>query len=166
MKYIISLILFLSFSSISYACNINFLKFGSNPINFPFSTLSKVKKETNDIIIITSPINIFCNKVELNGTQIEFLFIQNQLVKIKIFRENLKDNLLLDIVISKYGDFKRSLAFEKNTWQGSQGFENSEEYASYSVVIEKNYRLEVIEIQSKQLLNLMTIYANFTDNKK
>ena len=88
MKYIISLILFLSFSTASYACDINFIKFGSNPLNFPLNTQTKIKKHTNDLVTITAPINLFCNKVELNGTNVDFLFIKNQLVRIKISREN------------------------------------------------------------------------------
>lgn len=165
MKYIISVI-FLLFSTTSYACNINFLKFGSSSLNFPLNNTVKVKKETNDIITIISPINIFCNKAELNGTLVDFLFIQNQLVRIKISRENLNENLLLDLAVGKYGDFKRTLALEKNNWRGSQGFENVQEYAAYVSVIDKNYRNESIEILSKNHSHLMSIYGRFKDNEK
>jgi len=166
MKYIISLILFLFFSTASYACDINFIKFGSNPLNFPLNTQTKIKKHNNDLITITAPINLFCNKAELNGTNIDFLFIKNQLVRIKIFRENFQNNLLLNLAINQYGDFKRTLGLEKNNWRGSQGFETKQEYAAYVSVINKDYRIESIEIISKNLLNLMSFYSQFQDNEK
>jgi len=166
MKYIISLILFLFFSTASYACDINFIKFGSNPLNFPLNAQTKIKKHTNDLVTITAPINLFCNKVELNGTNVDFLFIKNQLVRIKISRENFQNNLLLDLAINQYGDFKRTLGLEKNNWRGTQGFENKQEYAAYVSVINSDYRIETIEVVSKNLSNLMTIYSNFQDNEK
>lgn len=166
MKFFFSILLFIFIATKSYACDINFLKFGSSPQNFPLDTKTKVKKLSNDIIIITAPINIFCNKSELNGTNIDFLFINNQLVKIKILRENFQNNLLLDLVVNKYGDFKRTLGLEKNNWRGTQGFETKEEYAAYVSVINKDYRIESIEMVSKNYLNLMTIYSKFQDNEK
>jgi len=109
---------------------------------------------------------VFCNKSDLNGTSVDFLFIKNQLVKIKIMRENFKNNVLLDLAINKYGDFKRTLGLEKNNWRGTQGFETKQEYASYVSVINNNYRAEVIEIVSKNLSGLMVIYSEFLDNVK
>lgn len=166
MKYFISVIIFLLLTSNSYACNINFLKFGSSPLNFPFDNRTKIKKLTNEIVIISAPINLFCNGTELNGTSVDFLFIQNQLVRIKILRENFQNNLLLDLAVNKYGDFKRTLGLEKDNWRGTQGFENKQEYAAYVSVINNDYRIEIIEIVSKNLSNLMTIYSQFQDNEK
>jgi hypothetical protein len=166
MKFILIIIFFILASTKSYACDINFLKFGSSPLNFPLDAKTKVKKLSNDIVIITTPINLFCNKSELNGTNVDFLFIKNQLVKIKIFRENFQNNLLLDLVVNKYGDFKRTLGLEKDNWRGTQGFENKQEYAAYVSVINNDYRIEIIEIVSKNLSDLMTIYSQFQDNEK
>lgn len=166
MKYFVCIIFFILLTTTSHACNINFLSFGSSPLNFPSDTRTKIKKLSNDIIIITTPINVFCNKSDLNGTSVDFLFIKNQLVKIKIMRENFKNNLLLDLAINKYGDFKRTLGLEKNNWRGTQGFETKQEYASYVSVININYRAEIIEIVSKNLSGLMIIYSEFLDNVK
>ena len=77
-----------------------------------------------------------------------------------------KNNLLLDLAVNKYGDFKRTLGLEKDNWRGTQGFENKQEYAAYVSVINNDYRIEIIEIVSKNLSNLMTIYAQFQDNEK
>jgi hypothetical protein len=166
MKFFFYIVLFIFIATKSYACDINFLKFGSSPLNFPLDTKTKVKKLSNDIIIITAPINLFCNKSELNGTNVDFLFIKNQLVRIKIFRENFQNNLLLDLAVNKYGDFKRTLGLEKDNWRGTQGFENKQEYAAYVSVINNDYRIEIIEIVSKNFSNLMTIYSQFQDNEK
>lgn len=70
------------------------------------------------------------------------------------------------MVVNKYGDFKRTLGLEKNNWRGTQGFETKEEYAAYVSVINKDYRIESIEMVSKNYLNLMTIYSKFQDNEK
>ena len=74
--------------------------------------------------------------------------------------------MLLDLAINQYGDFKRTLGLEKNNWRGTQGFENKQEYAAYVSVINRDYRVESIEIVSKNLLNSMTVYSQFLDNEK
>jgi len=143
-----------------FACNIKFRNFGSNPDSVKFNSPPMMKK--NDAwgaLNILTPISVLCpqNK-ELFGTMVSLFYINNELVEIRLERFNQNDRLLMELAIARYGDFKRSLAFDRKNWQGFNKWENSNEVINYLSTSDKGGNTEKLSITSKQHVNKISEY--------
>jgi hypothetical protein len=156
-KYLILFLILLT--NEVFACNIKFRNFGSSPENVKLTPRPLIMNDPLGGVNILTPIVALCpqNK-ELFGTMVSLFYINNELVEIRLERYNQNDRALMELAIARYGDFKRSLAFDKKNWQGFHKWENSNEVINYLATPIQGGNTEKLSITSKQHLNKISEY--------
>lgn len=159
MKKILYIFFFILFCEQASACNIKFRNFGSSPDIVKLNPLPLITKDPLGGLQILTPISALCpqNK-ELFETMVSLFYINNELVEIRLERRGQKDRLLMELGIARYGDFKRSLAFDRTNWQGSHKWENSSEVINYLATPFKGENTERLIMTSKQHVNKISEY--------
>jgi hypothetical protein len=89
---------------------------------------------------------------------VSLFYINNELVEIRLERYNKNDRALMEIAIARYGDFKRSLGLDRNKWQGSHSWQNSDEVINYLATPILGGNTEKLNITSKKHLNKISDY--------
>ena len=142
-----------------FACNIKFRNFGSSPDAVKLNPTPLMLNDPLGGLNILTPISALCpqNK-ELFGTMVSLFYINNELVEIRLERYNQNDRILMDLAIARYGDFKRSLAFDRKNWQGFNKWENSNEVINYLATPIQGGNTEKLSITSKQHINKISEY--------
>ncbi len=64
----------------------------------------------------------------------------------------------MELAIVRYGNFKRSLGLDRNRWQGSYSWENSDEVVNYLATPILGGNTEKLNITSKKHLNKISDY--------
>jgi hypothetical protein len=159
MKFLTYIFFLIIFCENVYACNIKFRNFGSSPENVKLTSRPLMMNDPLGGINILTPIAALCpqNK-ELFGTMVSLFYINNELVEIRLERYNQNDRALMDLAIARYGDFKRSLAFDRKNWQGFNKWENSNEVINYLATPIQGGNTEKLSISSKQHINKISEY--------
>ena len=161
MKYFyLKIFLFILFiSTEAFACNIKFRNFGSSPDNLNLSPPPLTIPDPVGGFNVLTPISALCpqNK-ELFGTMVSLFYIDNELVEIRLERYNKNDRALMEIAIARYGNFKRSLGLDRNRWQGTYSWENSDEVVNYLATPILGGNTEKLNITSKRHLNKISEY--------
>jgi hypothetical protein len=159
MKFLTYIFFLIIFCENVYACNIKFRNFGSSPENVKLTSRPLMMNDPLGGINILTPIAALCpqNK-ELFGTMVSLFYINNELVEIRLERYNQNDRALMELAIARYGDFKRSLAFDKKNWQGFHKWENSNEVINYLATPIQGGNTEKLSITSKQHVNKISEY--------
>jgi hypothetical protein len=161
MKYFyLKISIFILFLSTEvFACNIKFRNFGSSPDNLKLSPPPLTIPDPIGGFNVLTPISALCpqNK-ELFGTMVSLFYIDNELVEIRLERYNQNDRALMEIAIARYGNFKRSLGLDRNRWQGTYSWENSDEVINYLATPILGGSTEKLNITSKRHLNKISEY--------
>ena len=159
MKKIIYIFIFAIFCNNLLACNIKFRNFGSSPDNLKLSPPPRTIPDPIGGFNVLTPISALCpqNK-ELFGTMVSLFYIDNELVEIRLERYNQNDRALMEIAIARYGNFKRSLGLDRNRWQGTYSWENSDEVINYLATPILGGSTEKLNITSKRHLNKISEY--------
>jgi hypothetical protein len=161
MKYFyLKIFLFILFiSTEAFACNIKFRNFGSSSDNLNLSPPPLTIPDPIGGFNVLTPISALCpqNK-ELFGTMVSLFYIDNELVEIRLERYNKNDRALMEIAIARYGNFKRSLGLDRNRWQGTYSWENSDEVVNYLATPILGGNTEKLNITSKRHLNKISEY--------
>jgi hypothetical protein len=159
MKFLTYIFFLIIFCENVLACNIKFRNFGSSPENVKLTSRPLMMNDPLGGINILTPIAALCpqNK-ELFGTMVSLFYINNELVEIRLERYNQNDRALMELAIARYGDFKRSLAFDKKNWQGFHKWENSNEVINYLATPIQGGNTEKLSITSKQHVNKISEY--------
>ena len=158
--YFKTLVLFLIFfSNQVLACNIKFRNFGSSPENLKLNPPPLTIPDPIGGFNVLTPISALCpqNK-ELFGTMVSLFYINNELVEIRLERYNQNDRALMNLAIARYGDFSRSLGLDKNKWQGSHSWQNSDEVINYLATPIFGGNTEKLNITSKKHINKISDY--------
>jgi hypothetical protein len=159
MKFSTYIFLLIIFCGNALACNIKFRNFGSSPESVKLTPRPLIMNDPLGGLNILTPISALCpqNK-ELFGTMVSLFYINNELVEIRLERYNQNDRALMDLAIARYGDFKRSLAFDRKNWQGFNKWENSNEVINYLATPIQGGNTEKLSITSKQHVNKISEY--------
>jgi hypothetical protein len=64
----------------------------------------------------------------------------------------------MNLAIARYGDFSRSLGLDKNKWQGSHSWQNSDEVINYLATPIFGGNTEKLNITSKKHINKISDY--------
>ena len=96
------------------------------------------------------PITDICkNNKKLEGTKIDYLFMNKKLILITLLRGNMDDAALLDFAMVKYGSFKLPIGTEKKDWIGNYVWEVGNDIISYVRTDIHEGNAELIEVSSK-----------------
>ena len=141
------------------ACNFKISNFGDSkekividpvPLSFP----DQFGGES-----LAIPIQDLCkNDKSLYGTMVVYLYIENKLSQIQLYRPNMKDTKLMDFAMKKYGKFNLPEGMPKQRWRGSYQWEIGNDYIEYIFTNIHDGHAEVIEITSKLYANAMAEY--------
>ena len=105
------------------------------------------------------PIQDLCkNDDSLYGTLVVYLYIENKLSQIQLYRPNMEDTKLMDFAMKKYGTFNLPEGMPKQRWRGSYNWEIGNDYIEYIFTNIHDGHAEVIEITSKLYANAMAEY--------
>ena len=142
------------------ACNFKISNFGSPKENIklegpqPISMPDKFGGEN-----LLFPITDVCkNNKSLDGTMLIYLYIENKLSRIQLYRANMQDANLMDFAMGKYGKFNLPEGLPKNKWRGSHQWEVGNDYVQYISTNIHDGHAEVIEITSKLYANVIADY--------
>ena len=105
------------------------------------------------------PIQDLCkNDDSLYGTMVVYLYIENELSQIQLYRPNMQDTKLMDFAMKKYGKFNLPEGLPKLMWRGSYQWEIGNDYIEYIFTNIHDGHAEVIEITNKLYANAMAEY--------
>ena len=71
----------------------------------------------------------------LYGTTVIYLYIENKLTRIQLYRPNMDDSKLMDYSMSKYGFFNLPEGVPKSRWRGSYIWEFGNDIIEYLSLI-------------------------------
>ena len=141
------------------ACNFKISNFGDSkekividpvPLSFP----DQFGGES-----LAIPIQDLCkNDKSLYGTMVVYLYIENKLSQIQLYRPNMEDTKLMDFAMKKYGKFNLPEGMPKQRWRGSYNWEIGNDYIEYISTNIHDGHAEVIEITNKLYANAMADY--------
>jgi hypothetical protein len=148
------------FNSIASACNFKISNFGDPK--------EKLKLEGPQPILMPDqfggenllfPIIDVCkNDESFEGTMLIYLYIENKLARIQLYRPNKQDTKLMDFAMSKYGKFSLPEGLPKIRWRGSYQWESGNDNIEYIFTNIHDGHAEIIDITSKLYLFGMQEY--------
>ena len=162
MKKIIYTIIFYLFAlnSISLACNFKISNFGDPKEKIKFDTIQPVlmpDRFGGESLII--PMEDLCkNDKSLYGTAVIYLYIENKLTRIQLYRSNMEDSKLMDYAMSKYGSFNLPEGVPKSRWRGNYFWESGNNIVEYIKTDIHDGHAEIIDITSKLYSSAMSVY--------
>ena len=148
------------FSSFASACNFRISNFGDSKENVKLEPIPPVlmpDRFGGESLII--PIEDLCkDDNDLYGTVVIYLYIENKLTRIQLYRPNIKDNKLMDYAMKKYGKFNLPEGLPKSKWRGSYVWEFDNENIEYIKTNIHDGYAEIIDITSKLYSSIMEDY--------
>ena len=153
MKKIFLFIIGFTFVSVSIAnaCNYRISNFGDPKEKVkiePLPPLLMPDRFGGESLII--PIEDLCKKNQkLYGTTVIYLYLENKLSRIQLYRPNMDDSILMDYVMNKYGKFNIPEGLPKTKWRGSYMWDTGIENIEYIRTNIHDGNAEIIDITSK-----------------
>ena len=139
------------FISIASACNFRISNFGDPK--------EKLKLEGPQPILMPDqfggenllfPIIDVCkNDESFEGTMLIYLYIENKLTRIQLYRPNKQDSKLMDFAMGRYGFFNLPEGMPKTRWRGSYIWESGNDIIEYIRTDIHDGNAEIIDFTSK-----------------
>ena len=137
--------------SIANACNYRISNFGDPKEKVkiePLPPLLMPDRFGGESLII--PIEDLCKtNQKLYGTTVIYLYLENKLSRIQLYRPNMDDSILMDYVMNKYGKFNIPEGLTKTKWRGSYMWDTGIENIEYIRTNIHDGNAEIIDITSK-----------------
>ena len=162
-KILFNLICFLFFyDSIAFGCNFKIQNFGEPKGNiklsdkYPEPLLLPDRFGGENLIM---PIEEICeNNKNLWGTKLIYLYLDDKLSRIQLYRPLMDDRNLMDFAMQKYGKFNLPEGLPKNKWRGNNIWETNNEIVEFIVTDIHDGHVEILEIINKLFLPTMEKY--------
>ena len=152
-------LMMLIFTSTSFACNFQISQFGDSKEKIVLEPVPLAFPDQFGGESLAIPIQDLCkNDKSLYGTMVVYLYIENKLSQIQLYRPNMEDTKLMDFAMKKYGKFNLPEGMPKQRWRGSYKWEIGNEYIEYISTNIHDGHAEVIEITNKIFSNTMAEY--------
>ena len=159
--YILGIILIAQVNAL--ACNFKISNFGDPKEKIVIEPLQPVVMPDQfggESLII--PMEDLCkNDKSLYGTVAIYLYIENRLTRIQLYRPNMEDSKLMDYAMGKYGKFNLPEGLPKTRWRGSYAWDSGNDTIEYIRTNIHDGHAEIIDITSK-----LNSYAMQEYNKK
>ena len=137
--------------SIANACNFRISNFGDPKEKVkiePLPPLLMPDRFGGESLII--PIEDLCKtNQKFYGTTVIYLYLENKLSRIQLYRPNMDDSILMDYVMNKYGKFNIPEGLPKTKWRGSYMWDTGIENIEYIRTNIHDGNAEIIDITSK-----------------
>ena len=155
-------VFFLVLSEVAMACNFKISNFGDqkedlNVESLNYEPLMMPDRFGGENIMI--PLETICkNDKSFWDTKLILLYIDNQLVRIQLYRPLMDDRNLMDFAIKKYGQFKLPEGLPKKEWRGNYLWVKNTETIEYISANIHDGHAEYLEIVGKLYEDKMAIY--------
>ena len=155
-------VFFILFSEIAMACNFRIANFGDqkedlNTESLNYEPLMMPDRFGGENLII--PLEQICKSNEkLYGTQLIYLYIDNKLSRIQLYRPVMPDRNLMDFAMQKYGKFNLPQGLPKDKWRGNHIWNLNLETVEYMVTDIHDGHVEIIDIVNKLYLPTIENY--------
>jgi len=158
--------------SIASACNFRISNFGDPKEKVkiePLPPLLMPDRFGGESLII--PIEDLCKTNQsLYGTTVIYLYLENKLSRIQLYRPNMDDNILMDYAMNKYGKFNIPEGLPKKKWRGSYIWDTGIENIEYIRTNIHDANAEIIDITSRLFFTRLPEYnkkvCEWLDNQK
>ena len=155
-------VFFILFSEIAMACNFRIANFGDqkedlNIESLNYEPLMMPDRFGGENIMI--PLETICkNDKSFWDTKLILLYIDNQLVRIQLYRPLMDDRNLMDFAMKKYGQFNLPEGLPKKEWRGNYLWVKNTETIEYISANIHDGHAEYLEIVGKLYEDKMAIY--------
>ena len=160
-KFIVYLFGFLLLAQANaLACNFKISNFGDPKENVklegpqPISMPDQFGGES----LLFPIIDVCKNDKSFDGTMLIYLYIENKLSQIRLYRPNMQDTKLMDFAMNNYGKFNLPEGLPKLMWRGNYQWEIGNDTIEYIKIDIHDGHAEVIEITNKLYANTMAEY--------
>ena len=160
-KFIVYLFgFFLLAQANALACNFKISNFGDPKENVklegpqPISMPDQFGGES----LLFPIIDVCKNDKSFDGTMLIYLYIENKLSQIQLYRPNMQDTKLMDFAMNNYGKFNLPEGLPKLMWRGNYQWEIGNDTIEYIKTDIHDGHAEVIEITNKLYANTMAEY--------
>ena len=155
-------IFFILLSEVAMACNFRIANFGDqkedlNIESLNYEPLMMPDRFGGENIMI--PLETICkNDKSFWDTKLILLYVDNQLVRIQLYRPLMDDRNLMDFAMKKYGQFKLPEGLPKKEWRGNYLWVKNTETIEYISANIHDGHAEYLEIVGKLYEDKMAIY--------
>ena len=155
-------VLFIVLTEVAMACNFRITNFGDqkedlNVESLNYEPLMMPDRFGGENIMI--PLETICkNDKSFWDTKLILLYIDNQLVRIQLYRPLMDDRNLMDFAMKKYGQFKLPEGLPKKEWRGNYLWVKNTETIEYISANIHDGHAEYLEIVGKLYEDKMAIY--------
>ena len=159
-KFTSLLILFFSILAYpSFACDYRIINFGAKPdaikldpapITFPDAFGGKT---------MVIPLQVICpNELNLLNTNVKLLFIDDQMISLRLERPNQNDKKLMDFAMKQFGSFAIPESVDKINWRGTYTWDKPSEFIMYSSFNIPQGEVEFLKIENKKYMKQFIEY--------
>ena len=155
-------VFFILLSEVAMACNFRIANFGDqkedlNIESLNYEPLMMPDRFGGENIMI--PLETICkNDKSFWDTKLILLYIDNQLVRIQLYRPLMDDRNLMDFAMKKYGQFNLPEGLPKKEWRGNYLWIKNTETIEYISANIHDGHAEYLEIVGKLYEDKMAIY--------
>ena len=155
-------VFFIVLSEVAMACNFRISNFGDqkedlNVESLNYEPLMMPDRFGGENIMI--PLETICkNNKSFWDTKLILLYIDNQLVRIQLYRPLMDDRNLMDFAMKKYGQFNLPEGLPKKEWRGNYLWVKNTETIEYISANIHDGHAEYLEIVGKLYEDKMAIY--------
>ena len=155
-------VFFIVLSEVAMACNFRISNFGDqkedlNVESLNYEPLMMPDRFGGENIMI--PLETICkNDKSFWDTKLILLYVDNQLVRIQLYRPLMDDRNLMDFAMKKYGQFKLPEGLPKKEWRGNYLWVKNTETIEYISANIHDGHAEYLEIVGKLYEDKMAIY--------
>ena len=155
-------VFFIVLSEVAMACNFRIANFGDqkedlNIESLNYEPLMMPDRFGGENIMI--PLETICkNDKSFWDTKLILLYVDNQLVRIQLYRPLMDDRNLMDFAMKKYGQFKLPEGLPKKEWRGNYLWVKNTETIEYISANIHDGHAEYLEIVGKLYEDKMAIY--------
>ena len=149
-------------NSFANACNFRIANFGDPKENiqlnskYPEPLILPDRFGGENLII---PIEEVCEASQnLWGTKLIYLYVDNKLSRIQLYRPLMEDRNLMDFAMQKYGTFNLPEGMPKTRWRGNNIWNKNLEVIEYMVTDIHEGHVEILEIVNKLYLPTIENY--------
>ncbi len=155
-------VFFILLSEVAMACNFRIANFGDqkedlNIESLNYEPLMMPDRFGGENIMI--PLETICkNDKSFWDTKLILLYVDNQLVRIQLYRPLMDDRNLMDFAMKKYGQFNLPEGLPKKEWRGNYLWVKNTETIEYISANIHDGHAEYLEIVGKLYEDKMAIY--------
>ena len=156
------LVFFIVLTEVAMACNFRIANFGDqkedlNIESLNYEPLMMPDRFGGENIMI--PLEKICkNDNSFWDTKLILLYVDNQLVRIQLYRPLMDDRNLMDFAMKKYGKFNLPEGLPKKEWRGNYLWVKNTETIEYISANIHDGHAEYLEIVGKLYEDKMSIY--------